>query len=59
MDAPLEINQISIGVYYEDTYAAGIVHYANYLRFIEQKRAVFTPTRERRQSRACKLSDAR
>jgi acyl-CoA thioester hydrolase len=38
MDAPLGINQISIRVYYEDTDAAGIVYYANYLRFIERGR---------------------
>ena len=32
---------ISIRVYYEDTDAAGIVYYANYLRFIERGRTEF------------------
>ena len=32
------MNTTSIRVYYEDTDAAGIVYYANYLRFIERGR---------------------
>ena len=32
---------LSIRVYYEDTDAAGIVYYANYLRFIERGRTEF------------------
>jgi acyl-CoA thioester hydrolase len=32
------VNTTSIRVYYEDTDAAGIVYYANYLRFIERGR---------------------
>ena len=32
---------IAIRVYYEDTDAAGIVYYANYLRFIERGRTEF------------------
>jgi acyl-CoA thioester hydrolase len=41
MCAPLGIDRISIRVYYEDTDAAGIVYYANYLRFIERGRTEF------------------
>ncbi len=33
--------EISLRVYYEDTDAAGIVYYANYLRFIERGRTEF------------------
>jgi hypothetical protein len=33
--------RISLRVYYEDTDAAGIVYYANYLRFIERGRTEF------------------
>ena len=32
------MHQISVRVYYEDTDLAGIVYYANYLRFIERAR---------------------
>ena len=32
------LSRISVRVYYEDTDAAGIVYYANYLRFIERGR---------------------
>lgn len=32
---------ISVRVYYEDTDAAGVVYYANYLRFIERARTDF------------------
>ncbi len=32
---------LSVRVYYEDTDAAGIVYYANYLRFIERGRTEF------------------
>ena len=34
-------SKISLRVYYEDTDAAGIVYYANYLRFIERGRTEF------------------
>lgn len=34
-------HQLSLRVYYEDTDAAGIVYYANYLRFIERGRTEF------------------
>ena len=33
--------EIGVRVYYEDTDAAGIVYYANYLRFIERGRTEF------------------
>ncbi len=33
--------EITLRVYYEDTDAAGIVYYANYLRFIERGRTEF------------------
>jgi acyl-CoA thioester hydrolase len=33
--------QIGVRVYYEDTDAAGIVYYANYLRFLERGRTEF------------------
>ncbi|TRZ93088.1 MAG: tol-pal system-associated acyl-CoA thioesterase, partial [Rhodocyclaceae bacterium] len=33
--------QVGVRVYYEDTDAAGIVYYANYLRFIERGRTEF------------------
>lgn len=32
------MNRLSVRVYYEDTDAAGIVYYANYLRFLERGR---------------------
>ena len=32
---------VSVRIYYEDTDAAGIVYYANYLRFIERGRTEF------------------
>lgn len=35
------LSRISVRVYYEDTDAAGIVYYANYLRFIERGRTEF------------------
>ncbi len=35
------IHAIRMRVYYEDTDAAGIVYYANYLRFIERGRTEF------------------
>ncbi len=34
-------SRLSVRVYYEDTDAAGIVYYANYLRFIERGRTEF------------------
>lgn len=34
-------SRIEVRVYYEDTDAAGIVYYANYLRFIERGRTEF------------------
>jgi len=36
--------KLSVRVYYEDTDAAGIVYYANYLRFIERGRTEFLRT---------------
>ena len=36
--------RISVRVYYEDTDAAGIVYYANYLRFLERGRTEFLRT---------------
>ena len=33
------MHEITIRVYYEDTYLAGIVYYANYLKFIERGRS--------------------
>ena len=44
MDAPRGFDRIPIRVYYEDTDAAGIVYYANYLRFIERGRTEFLRT---------------
>ncbi|MEV8465226.1 tol-pal system-associated acyl-CoA thioesterase [Fluviibacterium sp. DFM31] len=38
-------DQIQIRVYYEDTDLAGIVYYANYLKFIERGRTEFLRTR--------------
>jgi acyl-CoA thioester hydrolase len=35
------IHRLTLRVYYEDTDAAGIVYYANYLRFIERGRTEF------------------
>ena len=35
------MNSLAIRVYYEDTDAAGIVYYANYLRFLERGRTEF------------------
>ncbi|MBL8478389.1 MAG: tol-pal system-associated acyl-CoA thioesterase, partial [Sterolibacteriaceae bacterium] len=32
------IHRLALRVYYEDTDAAGIVYYANYLRYIERGR---------------------
>lgn len=37
-------HQISIRVYYEDTDLAGIVYYANYLKFIERGRSEWVRT---------------
>lgn len=34
----LEPSELSVRVYYEDTDAAGVVYYANYLRFCERAR---------------------
>ena len=38
---PAAMARLAIRVYYEDTDAAGIVYYANYLRFIERGRTEF------------------
>lgn len=38
-------HRLPIRVYYEDTDAAGIVYYANYLRFIERGRTEFVRAR--------------
>lgn len=38
-------DQIQIRVYYEDTDLAGIVYYANYLKFIERARTEFLRSR--------------
>jgi len=38
-------HRITLRVYYEDTDAAGIVYYANYLRFIERGRTEFVRAR--------------
>lgn len=35
------VHRIDVRVYYEDTDAAGIVYYANYLRFLERGRTEF------------------
>jgi len=37
----MPLGEIFLRVYYEDTDAAGIVYYANYLRFIERGRTEF------------------
>ncbi len=39
MKAPIMIHSIPVRVYYEDTDMAGIVYYANYLRYIERGRS--------------------
>ena len=33
------MSKLSIGFYYEDTDAGGVVYYANYLKYIEQGRS--------------------
>lgn len=38
-------HRLPVRVYYEDTDAAGIVYYANYLRFIERGRTEFVRAR--------------
>ncbi|MBX9847848.1 MAG: tol-pal system-associated acyl-CoA thioesterase [Rhodocyclaceae bacterium] len=38
MSAPAREFSLPVRVYYEDTDAAGVVYYANYLRFIERAR---------------------
>lgn len=43
-------SKIEIRVYYEDTDAAGIVYYANYLRFLERGRTEFLRHLGRNQS---------
>lgn len=40
-DTPPARHAISVRVYYEDTDLAGIVYYANYLKFIERGRSEF------------------
>lgn len=40
-NAPFFLHRLPVRVYYEDTDAAGIVYYANYLRFIERGRTEF------------------
>ena len=35
------VHQISVKVYYEDTDAAGIVYYGNFLRYLERARTEF------------------
>ncbi len=37
----LPVDKLALRVYYEDTDAAGIVYYANYLRFLERGRTEF------------------
>lgn len=37
----MKVDPLQIRVYYEDTDAAGIVYYANYLRFLERGRTEF------------------
>ena len=37
----LPVDNLALRVYYEDTDAAGIVYYANYLRFLERGRTEF------------------
>jgi hypothetical protein len=41
---PSHTEVLPVRVYYEDTDAAGIVYYANYLRFIERGRTEFLRT---------------
>ena len=38
MDSPVETFWLDVRVYYEDTDAAGVVYYANYLRYMERAR---------------------
>lgn len=38
-DSPASVHRFQLRVYYEDTDMAGIVYYANYLRFIERARS--------------------
>ena len=38
MDSPVESFWLDVRVYYEDTDAAGVVYYANYLRYMERAR---------------------
>ncbi|MDD3028795.1 MAG: tol-pal system-associated acyl-CoA thioesterase [Alphaproteobacteria bacterium] len=40
-ESPLLPHRFQVRVYYEDTDAAGIVYYANYLRFTERARSEF------------------
>jgi len=39
MVAPMKVHRHPVRVYYEDTDLAGIVYYANYLRFLERGRS--------------------
>jgi acyl-CoA thioester hydrolase len=41
LNAPRPVAAFPLRVYYEDTDAAGIVYYANYLRFLERGRTEF------------------